>query len=149
MTANNQTIISNQLLTLSDNLTALSIPLFTTKISAGFPSPADDHIESQIDLNQLLISRPSATFMLRVEGDSMIGASINDGDLLIVDRSENAVNGSIVIASVHGELTVKRLKKNSTGTWLMPENPAYKPITIGEGSDYLIWGCVKYAIHSY
>ena len=79
----------------------------------------------------------------------MIGAGINDGDLLIVDRSENAVNGSIVIACVQGDLTVKRLKQDASGTWLMPENPDYKPIPIDEGSDFFIWGCVKHAIHNY
>jgi len=78
----------------------------------------------------------------------MIGAGISDGDLLIVDRSEIAVNGSIVIASVHGDLTVKSLKKDTTGTCLMPENPAFKPIPIGEGGDFFIWGG-KHAIHNY
>jgi DNA polymerase V len=87
--------------------------------------------------------------MLKAHRDSMIGAGIYDGDLLIVDRSEIAVNGSIVIAVVHGELTVKRLQRDALGLRLMPENPKYKPIVIGENSDFLIWGCVTHAIHNF
>lgn len=132
-----------------DDLLPLKIPLFGSRISAGFPSPADDHLEGRIDLNQLLIQRPSATFMLKVKGDSMVDAGIFDGDLLVVDRSVEAVNGSIVIASIHGDLTVKRLIKTEKGVWLKPENPAYKPVRIGEGSDFEIWGCVKHAIHHF
>ena len=78
----------------------------------------------------------------------MIGAGIHDGDLLIVDRSVTARNGSVVIAGVHGELTVKRLKQDHSGTWLMPENPEYRPIPVGEDSDFLIWGCVTNVIHN-
>ena len=149
MTPTNPKIISNQLLTLTDDPLLIDIPLFTSRISAGFASPADDHLENRLDLNQLLVPRPSATFMLKVEGDSMIGAGIYDGDLLIVDRSETAVSGSIVIASVHGGLTVKRLKQDATGVWLMPENPDFKPILVSESSDFLIWGCVTHAIHNF
>lgn len=142
-------ITPNKVIRLTNRPTLLAIPLFTSRISAGFASPADDHLENRLDLNQLLVPRPSATFMLKVEGESMIGAGIYDGDLLIVDRSETAVNGSIVIASVHGDLTVKRLKRNASGTWLMPENPDFKPIPVGENSDFLIWGCVTHAIHNF
>ena len=149
MTAINPTISSNQALTLHDNPSILAVPLYASRISAGFASPADDHLENKLDLNQLLVPKPSATFMLKVAGDSMIGAGIYDGDLLIVDRSETAVNGSIVIAVVHGDLTVKRLKQDATGLWLMPENPKYQPIAIGENSDFLIWGCVTHAIHNF
>lgn len=132
-----------------DGLSRLQIPLFTSRISAGFASPADDHLETRIDLNQLLIHRPSATFMLKVKGDSMIEAGIFDGDLLVVDRSIEAVNGSIVIASMHGDLTVKRLIKTEKGVWLKPENPDFKAVRIGEDSDFEIWGCVKHAIHNF
>lgn len=149
MTAINPTISSNQALTLHDNPSILAVPLYASRISAGFASPADDHLENKLDLNHLLVPRPSATFMLKVEGDSMIGAGIYDGDLLIVDRSETAVNGSIVIAVVHGDLTVKRLKRDASGVWLMPENPKYQPIAIGENSDFMIWGCVTHAIHNF
>lgn len=149
MTAINQKIPSNQQLTLQECPTTLAIPIFSSRISAGFASPADDHLENTLDLNQLLVPRPTATFMLKVEGDSMIGAGIFDGDMLIVDRSENAVNGSIVIAVIHGDLTVKRLKCDANKIWLMPENPDYKPILIDENSDFSIWGCVTHAIHNF
>lgn len=148
MTATNPKILSYHPLTLQENSTNLAIPLFTSRISAGFASPADDHLENSLDLNQLLIPKPSATFMLKVEGDSMIGAGIHDGDLLVVDRSETAVDGSVVIAVVHGDLTVKRLKRDASGVWLMPENPKFKPVQINENSDFLIWGCVTYVIHN-
>ena len=131
------------------NANSLHIPLYSCKISAGFASPADDHLEKCIDLNEFLIQKPAATFMLRVEGDSMIGAGIHDGDLLIVDRSSTAIDGSIVIAVVNGDLTVKRLNKGKNKVTLMPENPAYSPITILEGGDFFIWGCVKHVVHSF
>jgi len=140
--------ITNQVLMLSEKPTVLNVPLFTSRISAGFASPADDHLENRIDLNQLLVQKPAATFMLKVEGDSMIGAGIHDGDLLIVDRSLTARDGSVVIAVVHGELTVKRLRQTQRGTWLMPENPEFKPIPIGENSDFIIWGCVTNVVHN-
>lgn len=149
MKAANSNPLSYPLITLQENPSQLAVPLYSSRISAGFASPADDHLENRLDLNQLLVPRPSATFMLKVEGDSMIGAGIYDGDLLIVDRSEIAVNGSIVIAVVHGELTVKRLQRDALGLRLMPENPKYKPIVIGENSDFLIWGCVTHAIHNF
>lgn len=149
MTPIDTKINSNQLLALTNTPTTLALPFFSSRISAGFASPADDHLENTLDLNQLLVPRPTATFMLRVEGDSMIGAGIYDGDMLIVDRSETAVDGSIVIAAVQGDLTVKRLKKNTLGIWLLPENPKYKPIVINEDSDFVIWGCVKHAIHNF
>lgn len=148
MTPTTQTITSTQALETTGTPSTFGIPLYTSRISAGFASPADDHLEKKIDLNQLLIPKPAATFMLRVEGESMIGAGIHDGDLLIVDRSVTARHGSVVIAGVHGELTVKRLRQDQTGTWLMPENPEYRPIPVGEDSDFLIWGCVTNVIHN-
>lgn len=126
----------------------LNTPLYSCKVSAGFASPADDHLEKSIDLNELLIEKPAATFMLRVDGDSMIGAGIHDGDLLIVDRSIAPVDGSIVIAVVNGDMTVKRLKKGLNKVSLMPENPAYSPIEIPEGGELTIWGCVRHVVHS-
>lgn len=120
-------------------------PLYSCSVSAGFPSPADDHIESKLDLNSHLIKNPSASFFLRVSGESMIGAGINEGDLLVVDRSIPATNGKIVIAAVSGELTVKRLHIGKNGTFLLPENPAYSPITVSD--DTLIWGVVTYVVH--
>ncbi len=123
-------------------------PLYASSVKAGFPSPAEDYAEQHLDLNTHLISRPAATFFLRVSGDSMINAGIFNGDLLIVDRSINATPGKIVIAAVNGELTVKRLEKTKEGTFLVAENNHYKPIKLEE-SDYIyIWGVVLYNIHA-
>ncbi len=123
-------------------------PLFCTRIAAGFPSPADDYIENSIDLNELLIKHPAATFFVRVAGDSMTGAGINSGDTLIVDRSVTAVYGSIIVAVLNGEFTVKRLVRLGNTTLLSPENPAYKPIEITTGSEFEVWGVVMHVIHT-
>jgi DNA polymerase V len=115
---------------------------FNGLVPAGFPSPAADYMEDQIDLNKLLIAHPSATFFIKVKGDSMKDAFIPDGATLIVDRSVKAVNNSIVLAVVNGEFTVKRFIKNSSGIRLMPANEKYKPIPIVEGMEFYVWGTV-------
>lgn len=114
--------------------------LYSHKIVAGFPSPADDNIEQTIDLNTAFIKNPNTTFLVKVQGDSMEKAGILHGDLLAVDRSLEPKDKSIVIAAIDGELTVKRLSIKSTGTWLMPENDAYDPILVRPESDLVIWG---------
>ena len=124
------------------------LPLYSCKISAGFPSPADDHLERNLDLNSHLVKHPAATFFVRVNGESMINAGINDNDILIVDRSLKPSNGKIVIAVVDGHMTVKRLYKESGKLILMPENTLYKPIEIKEDMNIEIWGVVVTAIHS-
>lgn len=111
--------------------------MFIVTVPAGFPSPADDYAEGPLDLNRHLIRHPAATFFVRVKGDSMIGAGIFSGDLLIVDRAMNPTNGSIVIAVVNGDLTVKRLHRSKGGITLLPENPAYRPIEIDHSTDFL------------
>jgi len=126
----------------------VALPLFSSKVSAGFASPADDHLERVVDLNELLIKHPVATFFLRVEGSSMIGAGIHENDLLVVDRSVDAKHGSVVIASVNGQLTVKRLSYEHGEVCLQPENDEYKPIYISEADDFVIWGCVTNVIHA-
>lgn len=131
------------------NPAALPLPLYTSHIAAGFPSPADDHLEAPLDLNERLVKHPAATFVVKVDGDSMTGAGIYNGDLLVVDRSLEAKSGSIVVAVVAGELTVKRLWMRGKRIRLMPENPAYQPIEICEGSDLVIWGVVAHVIRSY
>lgn len=123
--------------------------LYTSRIAAGFPSPADDHLESPLDLNEHLVTHPAATFVVKVQGDSMLGAGIRDGDLLVVDRSLEARNGSIVVAVIDGELTVKRLRTGRGRIRLEAENPAYPPLVLREGSDLVIWGVVAHAIRSY
>lgn len=124
------------------------IPLFSSKVSAGFPSPADDYVEGTIDLNRHLIKHPTATFFVRVTGDSMIDASIHPNDILIVDRSLEVSNGRIVIAAIDNNLTVKRFIREKNKILLMPENKKYKPIEMKEGSEMLIWGVVTNVIHA-
>jgi len=123
------------------------LPLYLSPISAGFPSPAEDYIDRKLDLNEHLIKHPAATFFVRVAGDSMRDAGVIDGDILIVDRAVEPCTGSIVIAAVNGELTVKRLKKKRSRLWLMPENPDYSPTEITPEMQFEIWGVVTYIIH--
>ena len=123
-------------------------PLFLSNVSAGFPSPADDYIDRQLDLNEYLISNPAATFFVRVAGDSMIEAGISNNDILIVDRSLEPVSGKIVIAVINGELTVKRLFKSSSACVLIAENSAYPDIEINKNMELEIWGVATCAIHS-
>jgi DNA polymerase V len=123
------------------------LPIYSSKVQAGFPSPGDDHMEAKLDLNDHLVKHPAATFFVRVAGDSMINAGIHSGDILIVDRSLSPDNHKIVIAAIDGELTVKRLEKRRTATFLMPENPDYTPIPITEESNVTIWGVVTNVIH--
>jgi len=126
---------------------SLRLPLFGHKIAAGFPSPADDYVEDRIDLNQHLIRHKEATFFLRVKGDSMLGAGIHDGDLLVVDRALEPMDGKIVIAVLDGELTVKRLERRAGQVRLVPENPAFAPIVVNNEQDLVIWGVVTNVIH--
>lgn len=125
-----------------------SWPLYSGRVQAGFPSPADDYIEDKIDLNKHLIKKPSATFLVRASGDSMINAGIRDGDLLIVDRSIKPTSGKIVIAAVEGHLTVKRLIIKSGKPWLMPANNDFHPIPVDPESGVLVWGVVTNCIHA-
>lgn len=127
--------------------TKQKIPLFDVKISAGFPSPAEDYVENKLDLNEYLIKHPSATFFIRVSGDSMINAGIFSGDLLIVDRAIEPTNNKIVIAVVDGEFTVKRIKKTNGKLYLIPENPSFKPMEITPELNCEIWGVVTNVIH--
>ncbi|MDR1049774.1 MAG: translesion error-prone DNA polymerase V autoproteolytic subunit [Deltaproteobacteria bacterium] len=122
-------------------------PLFLEKISAGFPSPAEGYVQDFLDLQRLVVKNPAATFFLRVAGDSMTEADIHDGDLLVVDRSKPAVSGKIVIASLDGELTVKRLKAKNKRLFLVPENPGYPETDITEREDTVVWGVVTYVVH--
>ncbi|MDA3837597.1 MAG: translesion error-prone DNA polymerase V autoproteolytic subunit [Candidatus Delongbacteria bacterium] len=123
------------------------LPLYTEKLSAGFPSPANDYIDRGLDLNELLIKNPSATFYVEIEGESMINAGINSGDLLVVDRSLEAKHGTIVVAILDGEFTVKRLYWKGKTVKLLAENPNYKPIVITDEIDFEIWGVATTVIH--
>ena len=124
-------------------------PLFACGVSAGFPSPADDYIERQLDLNNLLIQNPPATFFVRVTGDSMIGAGINHGDLLVVDRSLEPASGRIIIAVLNGELTVKRFERRNGCCRLLAENPAYLPCEITADTAFEVWGVVTSVIRRF
>lgn len=123
-------------------------PLFGSRVPAGFPSPADDYVEDRLDLNELLIQHREATYFLRVRGDSMVGAGIHPGDLIVVDRSLSPQDGLVVVAEVDGELTVKRLRFRNGAPELHPENPAYPVIRFREGQELRIWGVVTSAVHS-
>ncbi len=125
----------------------LSLPLMLCRVQAGFPSPADDYIEQTLDLNRHIVRNPPATYFVRAAGDSMEGAGIRSGDLLVVDRSIEPRPGLIVIASVQGEYTVKTLESRSGRLWLAPANPRYAAIEITPDSDLDIWGVVTYVIH--
>jgi len=125
------------------------LPLLTDSVSAGFPSPADDHTEENIDLNEHLISNPFSTFFLRVKGDSMINAGIKDKDLIIVDKSLTARPGNIIIAMIDGEFTIKRLSIRNNELYLKAENHNYPDFRFKNHIDLQIWGVVIYSIHSY
>ena len=125
------------------------IPLLNDSVSAGFPSPADDYTEENIDLNEHLISNPFSTFFLRVKGESMINAGIKDKDLIIVDKSLIAKPGNIVIAMIDGEFTIKRLSIKNDELYLKAENHNYPDFRFKNHIDVQIWGVVIYSIHSY
>lgn len=124
------------------------LPLFGYAVPAGFPSPADDYIEDRLDLNQLLVQNKSATFFLRVKGDSMINAGINDGDIIVVDKSLKPEDRSVVVAVIDGDLTVKRLLWRNGVAELHSENPKYQPIRFKDGQELTIWGVVTSAVHT-
>jgi DNA polymerase V len=122
-------------------------PLVAWHISCGFPSPADDYRESELDINELVIAHPEATFYVRVSGDSMEGAGICEGDVLVVDRALDARENAIIVALVNGEFTVKRLFTSGDTLLLMPENPRYDPLPITEEMEFRVWGIATYVIH--
>ena len=126
--------------------TKLKLPIVENGISAGFPSPAEDFFDSVIDLNKELIKNPDATFFGRVRGYSMKNAGLNDGDLLIIDKSLEPKNGKIAVCFIDGEFTVKRIKIEKNVCWLIPENDDYKPIKVTQDNDFLIWGIVTTVI---
>lgn len=126
----------------------VSISQIDADIMAGFPSPALDFEESRIDLNRELIKNKDATFLGRVKGNSMIEASLNDGDLIIIDRSLPPKTGKIAVCYIDGEFTIKRLKVEKDIVWLMPENKDFKPIKVTHDNDFIVWGIVTKIIKS-
>ena len=131
-----------------DLSTACERPVFLERVPAGFPSPAGDYMEGKLDLNEHLVKHPAATFFVRVTGDSMIEKGIHSGDLLIVDRSLEPKDRSIIIAVLDGELTVKQLEKRKGKLRLLPANKNYEPLEISDQQSFEIWGVVTNVIHS-
>lgn len=122
-------------------------PLYLSTVQAGWPSPAEDYVDQQINLHEFVVKNPAATFFLRAAGDSMIGCGIHDGDLLIVDRSADATHNRVVIAALDGELLVKRLTRRGSKVYLAPANPDYPEIEISNREYVHIWGVVTYVLH--
>ena len=125
----------------------INTPMFLDSVSAGFPSPATDYMENKLDLNEYLVKHPAATFIVKANGPSMIEAGILSGDLLIVDRSVTPKSDNIVIASVFGDLTVKKLRKKGSALFLVSANNEYSSIEVREEMECFIWGVVTYVIH--
>lgn len=129
----------------------LELPLYLSRVPAGFANPADDHVDGKLDLNAYCVKNPAATHLARVEGDSMIEAGIREGDVVVIDRSVEPTDGDIVVAALNGELTVKRLrvsgKNGGRKVWLVAENDAYPAIELLEGHELVIWGVVTHVVH--
>lgn len=123
-------------------------PIFIATVPAGFPSPAADYEEGKLDLNKHLIKNPTATFFVRVAGDSMLKAGIHGGDLLVVDRSIEPKDKNVVIAVVNGELTVKRIRIRRNKVMLIAENDAYQSREINDQTEFEVWGVVTNVIHA-
>jgi DNA polymerase V len=132
---------------LPDHTTYYAIPMLEGKVAAGFPSSAENYIDKALDLNELIIKHPSATFFIRVKGDSMENAGIKTNDILIVDRAVPVTHNKIVIARISGELTVKRICMIQEKIFLMPDNEHYQPMEITGEMDFEVWGVVTYVIH--
>jgi DNA polymerase V len=124
----------------------MSVPLVSSSVAAGFPSPADDYLDRPLDFNELLIENPAATFAVRVGGESMTGAGLFPNDIAIVDRSRTAVNGCVVLALVDGEFTLKRYRRRGAQVVLQAENAKYQDIVIEETTQFEVWGVVTKAI---
>ena len=139
--------VRHQLLPLQSRRSRLALPLAGERVAAGFPSPADDYVEVGIDLNEQLIRHPTSTFFLRVSGESMLGAGIHHGDLLVVDRSLDPRPGRVVVAVLDGEFTLKRLVQHQGRLRMEAANPAYPPLELHRCGDVQIWGVAIHVIH--
>tara|TARA_B100001750_G_C14961611_1_gene328568 strand:+ start:75 stop:503 length:429 start_codon:yes stop_codon:yes gene_type:complete len=133
----------------ANNDLSLPVDFHTSFIHAGFPSPADDHMDISLDLNEYLIKHPSATFYIYVKGDSMINDGLYSGDIMIVDRSLSPKSKDVVIAVLDGEFTVKRIYKKNNQIYLVPSNKKYQSIAITKDMDFQIWGVVTHTIHHF
>ncbi len=133
----------------SDQGSSLPLDFYLNPVCAGFPSPAEDHLDIALDLNEHLIKHPAATFYIYAKGNSMEESGIYDGDIMVVDRSLEAANGDIVIAAIAGEFTVKHLSIKNKKNYLIPANKKYKATLITDEMDVQIWGIVIHTIHSF
>ncbi|MBP5518309.1 MAG: translesion error-prone DNA polymerase V autoproteolytic subunit [Bacteroidales bacterium] len=131
---------------MTGNNVSLVLPVADGGIRAGFPSPAQDYLEGGIDLNRELVKNPETTFFGRVSGDSMSGAGIEDGDLIVIDKSISASEGDIAVCFVDGEFTLKRIHIEKDVVWLVPENPKYRKIKVTPDQNFMVWGVVTYSI---
>ena len=130
-----------------DNVKLGEVPLFGNSVPAGFPSPAEDYLDMDLNLHEYLVQNPAATFCVRVVGDSMLGANIRSGDVMVVDRALDPINNSIVLAVLDGDFTVKRIKKNQNDLYLIPANENYQPLKITKEMDFQVWGVVTFINH--
>ena len=142
-----QAVIKSLKELINSSITNIKLPLYGTSVSCGFTSPAEDHVENQLSLDEYLVSNPDATFFVRASGSSMTGAGIHDGDLLIIDRSIEVKNNHIVLAILDTEFTVKRLFKNANGITLKAENDQFSDIHVGSEQHFMVWGVVVHVIH--
>lgn len=123
------------------------VPLYGDSVPAGFPSPADDYLDMDLNLHDYLVQHPSATFCVRAIGDSMVDAGIQSSDVMVIDRALTPKNNDIILAVVNGEFTVKRIKKSEDELYLMPANENYKPMKITQEMNFQVWGVVTFIIH--
>lgn len=137
-----------ELLDTPQNPSAFKVPMFSHTVRAGFPSPADDYVADTLDLNDYLMPRKEASFLLRAKGESMVGVGIHDGDILVIDRSITPKSGSVVIATVDGQFTVKTLEKKRGKIRLLPANPDFEPIEFKDEQELQVWGVVTNVLHS-
>ena len=133
----------------ADTSTDTTLPIADAGIKAGFPSPAQDFMEASIDLNRELIRNPSATFFGRVSGDSMQDMGINDGDLLVIDKSREVHSGKVAVCFIDGEFTLKKIKIEKDCCWLIPANDNYAPIRVTADNQFLVWGILIHVIKSF
>ncbi|HLP49475.1 MAG TPA: translesion error-prone DNA polymerase V autoproteolytic subunit [Chitinophagales bacterium] len=123
----------------------LKVPMIGT-VAAGFPSPAMEYVEVSLDLNQLVVKNKNSTFYAQVDGQSMIDAGLNHGDILVIDKALEPVNGKIAVCYIDGSFTVKRIKKYKGQCWLMPANKEFEPIEVTEENNAIVWGIVTYVV---
>jgi len=126
--------------------TELKLPL-AERVSAGFPSPAEEYMDLSLDLNKDLITNPSSTFYAKVKGNSMVDAGINNGDIIVIDKAIEPANGKKAVCYIDGEFTLKTIKIKKNELWLIPANPDYKSIKVTEENEFIIWGIVTFVIH--